>query len=358
MARRKLETADQTVIEGSAEMAHGQASEPKVTPAGINEAPSQTEQQATSVKLGSKTALKLALGAALGIGVAALGYGAALQFPLVPAAAAPVADTAALDDLSAKIAAIDVSALEKRIKALEAALTAQASIAVDTAALQARMNSLEAKLAAAPPNDDLRAELADIRAKLAQADPAPAIKAAIAAQMGAVEQSAQQMVAKVSEAAVQAAELSAMTLLRAALDTGAPYTAAATGLDLPDVLAANADTGIPSLNALKDAFPAAARAGLDAALRSDLGQTWSERAANFLRSQTGARALTPREGNDPDAILSRIEAGLNAADMKAVMTEVFALPIEAKTAMADWISQARLRANALTAFEALMNKGQ
>lgn len=295
----------------------------------------------------------LALGFVLGVGAAALGYGAAWKFPIFPTSATPAVDlapiTARLDALDS---AIDTSALQARLTQLESAAPP------DTAALEQRLTALEQRLSAQPASDDLRAELADIRAKLAQTDPAPAIKAAIAAEMASVQKTAQDLVAAVDTAAKQAAAASAKTLLSAALDTGMPYVAAAQSLDLPDALAKYADTGIPSLTNLKDAFPDAARAGLDAALRSDLGATWAERVTNFLRSQTGARSLTPQEGNDPDAVLSRIEAGLRAADMGAVMGEVAALPDAAKTAMADWIVLAQIRADALAAHADLTEKGQ
>jgi hypothetical protein len=255
-------------------------------------------------------------------------------------------------ELTAKLVKVEAG-LQSRIAALESAPV----VAPDTSALQARIAALEAKLAAAPPNNDLRAELADIRTKLAQSDPAPAIKAAIAAQMGAVEKTAQDMVARVSDAANQAGRLSAMTLLQAALDTGAPYASAAAQIALPDVLATHAESGIPSLTNLRDTFPDAARAALDAALTTNMGATWGERITNFLRNQTGARALTPREGNDPDAVLSRIDAALMAANMQAVVAEVAALPTAAQTAMQVWIDQAKLRADALAAFATLTKEG-
>ncbi len=311
-----------------------------------------TEADTTPPKPKGKTALTLGLGIFLGAGVAALGYGAALKYPLFPAATASV-DAGALAELAAKVDGIDTAAIEARIAVLEAAPAA----AVDTSALEARIAALEARLAAAPPNTDLRAELADIRAKLAQSDPAPAIKAAIAAQMGDVEKTAQDMVAKVADAANQAAQLSAMTLLQAALDTGAPYASAAAQIALPDVLATYAEKGIPSLTQLRDAFPDAARAGLEAALKENMGETWSERITNFLRSQTGARSLTPREGNDPDAILSRVDAALTAADIQTAMTEIATLPQAAQTAMQAWIDQAKLRADALAAFASLTKGG-
>ena len=145
-------------------------------------------------------------------------------------------------------------------------------------------------------------------------------------------------------------------MLRAALDTGAPYASATSMADLPPVLADHAETGLPSLTALKASFPDAARLALEAALRADMGGTWAERVTNFLRNQTGARSLTPREGNDPDAILSRAEAALNAADLPRALTEIQSLPPEAQTALQDWTTNAALRQSALEAMTALAAK--
>lgn len=299
----------------------------------------------------------LGLGVVLGLVAAGLGYGAALFFPLSSPIQTQAPDLTQIEaKIEAQIAALDVSAdlaqLQARIAALEAAPQP------DLASVIARLDQLEARPAPAPISDSLRAEIADIRRKLTENDPTPAIKAAIQAEMGAVQQSAQDMAASVAEAAQNAARQSAMMLLQAALDTGATFEAAVSELDLPKVLADYAQSGIPSLTALKDSFPEAARAGLDAALRSDLGATWGERAMNFLRAQTGARALTPQTGNDPDAILSRINAGLRAGDMATVMAEIAALPAEARDAMADWIAQVQIRAEALAAYETLGAQGQ
>ena len=307
----------------------------------------------------AKTGLHLVVGAAVALGAAGLGYGAALQFPLALGGAgvnlAPLeSEVAALKSQLAAQSEGDLARddqvyddLAERLANLEAAQN-------ETAALAARLSALQAAINALPkPDPNLAAELADIRARLAQTDPAPAIKAAIAAEIGLVQDSAAAMVAEVQNAAAQAVALAAQTSLRSALDTGAPYAAAALTLPLPPLLAQHAETGIPSLGALKDSFPDAARAGLEAALRADMGQTWGERVGNFLRSQTGARALTPREGSDPDAILSRVEAALRSANLQTALTEAAALPDAAKDAMAPWIAAAQLRADALVAFASL-----
>ena len=80
----------------------------------------------------------------------------------------------------------------------------------------------------------------------------------------------------------------------------------------------------------------AARAALDAALRADMGQSWADRATNFLRTQTGARSTTARAGTDPDAVLSRAEAALRAHDLATALTEIAALPAPALAEMAAW----------------------
>ena len=105
---------------------------------------------------------------------------------------------------------------------------------------------------------------------------------------------------------------------------------------------------------MREGFPDAARAALEASLEANMGATWSERVKNFLRAQTGARALTPQEGDDPDAVLSRAEAALAAGDVEGALAELDALPAEGKAAMTDWLAQANLRLQAEAALAPLM----
>jgi hypothetical protein len=62
-----------------------------------------------------------------------------------------------------------------------------------------------------------------------------------------------------------------------------------------------------------------------------------------------ARSVIPREGDDPDAVLSRAEAAVKGGDIDVALTELEALPEVAQEAMADWTAKARLRAEALGA---------
>jgi hypothetical protein len=121
-------------------------------------------------------------------------------------------------------------------------------------------------------------------------------------------------------------------------------------------LADNATAGLPSLQSLQATFPDTARTALEAALRANMGESWSERVGNFLRTQVGVRSLTPREGPDPDAILSRAEASLSAGDVAQALVEIAKLPTPAQDALAAWRAQAQLRLDAQAALRALLAK--
>jgi hypothetical protein len=116
---------------------------------------------------------------------------------------------------------------------------------------------------------------------------------------------------------------------------------------------APAGDGVPSLAALVDAFPPAARDALDASIRATMGEGALDRVSAFLRVQTGARSLEPRAGDDPDAVLSRAEAALRAGDLETTLAELTALPEAGQAAMADWIQAARTRFEAVEAARAL-----
>jgi len=100
---------------------------------------------------------------------------------------------------------------------------------------------------------------------------------------------------------------------------------------------------------LRDTFPPAARAAL-----ADLRQeTRGTGLLAFLERQTGARSVTPRAGDDPDAVLSRAEAAVTSGDLATALDLVAALPEAAQAALADWVAQASSRHQAIAAADAL-----
>ncbi|HHX89903.1 MAG TPA: hypothetical protein GX700_09075, partial [Paracoccus sp.] len=143
----------------------------------------------------------------------------------------------------------------------------------------------------------------------------------------------------------------ALAELAAAAESGEPSPSALPPLaavtDLPPALDAFT-TGLPQLRSLQAGFADAARTAL-AEAPLDAGGSTGGRVLNFLRNQTGARSLAPREGNDTDAILSRAEAHVRAADLSAALTELDTLPEGPAAAMSDWRASAETRLNALAA---------
>lgn len=152
----------------------------------------------------------------------------------------------------------------------------------------------------------------------------------------------------------------ALARVRAAVTGGGVFAGplaelqAATGTEIAAALTAVADTGVKSLPQLQDSFPAAARAGLDAAITAEAGRgTAMERLGSFLRAQSGARSLSEREGDDPDAVLSRAEARLSDGDVAAVLDEIAGLNEAGQVAMLDWIADAQARVDAQAAVDDL-----
>ncbi|MDE0521161.1 MAG: mitofilin family membrane protein [Boseongicola sp.] len=146
----------------------------------------------------------------------------------------------------------------------------------------------------------------------------------------------------------------AIARLRAAVETGAPYSdVISTMEDVPTELADHARTGIPTLHALQQDFPVAARAAL-AASRNISGEgTVGDRIVAFLRHATNARSLTPREGDSADAILSRAEARVAEGDLPAALAELESLTRASRSAMAGWVANAEFRLAVLGAIDAL-----
>ena len=63
--------------------------------------------------------------------------------------------------------------------------------------------------------------------------------------------------------------------------------------------------------------------------------------------------LAPRAGSDPDAILSRADAAVNAGDIKGALAEIAALPQSGQAAMAGWTAAAQAWVEANAALAAL-----
>lgn len=310
--------------------------------------------------------------ALIGGGIAALlGFAIAetdVLDPLLPWAEAEVSVemveqlTDDLKALNAKVDGIaipDLGDLEQAVAGLDASVDALGGLEPALDDLNARVAALDERLTAlekAPLTEGVsEAAIAAYEAELAAArEEIQAQKTEIANMIG----SAQDARASAEASARAALARTALAELRAALDAGAGYAGQIAvlrdgGVEVPAALAASAATGVTTLAALQQDFPPVARAALADLRAADPGDGGL---GSFLTRHLGARSVTPRDGDDPDAVLSRAEAALRGGDMAAALNELSALPPEAEPALAGWVDRARERADTLAAAEALAQR--
>lgn len=273
------------------------------------------------------------------------------KIDLAPLGTSVTALEGGLGELQTSLAALDtkLTGLSDKATALDIRLTSIEkqplvdAVSPDTvAAYERELETLKA---------DVAAQKAAIAA--AQADQLATMEAArkeieaMAERARASEQSAE------TRATLAASRVALADLTTRARD-GQPYAEplavlTANGVDVPEPLVEGAQDGLPTASALISSFPDAARDALAVARANAADASDAGGVGGFLRNQLGARSVTPREGNDPDAILSRAEAALRNGDLNTVLTEVEMLPEAAQNEMSDWVAMARLRRDALAA---------
>ena len=198
----------------------------------------------------------------------------------------------------------------------------------------------------------------DVRAELA------AMQAAINAQRDEIESllgNAKSVEKATAASARIAAGQRALAQVTSAIGNGSSFAdsidemTAAGFTDLPAALTEPAQEGVVTLNNLQSRFPDVARAVL-ADARASTTDSENNGIGGFLRRQLGARSVTSREGNDPDAILSRAEGAVRDGRVAEALAEINALPDGLKDAMQGWLSDARVRADAEAAVQDLSQR--
>lgn len=231
-----------------------------------------------------------------------------------------------------------LAVLAKRVDALDTAL-ATAGQTSDGTVSQAAIAGLTASL------ETMKAEVAALKAKPVEAADPEALRQVAKAELAAWEAANSERIRAEQAAAEQAAaQAAALSSLRQAAESGVPYArelASLGQLAVPEIITKYAEIGLPTVVSLTEDFATPARAALDASLRAQAGEGLGDRLWSFLRVQTGARSLSPREGTDPDAVLSRAEGALRQGKVADSLTELAALPPEGQAAMADWMALAR-----------------
>lgn len=256
----------------------------------------------------------------------------------------------------------DLAALTGRVSALESAPAPAAPDLSRLDGLDQRLATLEAIPADGNASTAaLTAKLADLEQRFASfpaggADPALQQKLEDALARLTKAETAANTRASEAEAAAQAAtRTKALDALTAAVETGQPFTTQLQALNDPAVTAALsslAESGVPSLASLQSAFPDAAREALRTARDLGTEDGWGARVVDFLAAQTGARPLTPQEGDTPDAVLSRAEFALSEGRVADALAELDPLDAAVKAPMDGWITQAKAHLAAASALQA------
>ncbi len=256
-------------------------------------------------------------------------------------------DNSDVSDLSAQ-----VKALADKLAPVETDLTSVKS-SVDT--LTGQVGPLTDRLSALEKNP-IEASVSPEATAAFEAE-LEKLRDSLAAQRSEVEKmvaDAQALEAKASAEAQAATNAAILSRLRSQLDAGQSYSELvnelkAGGLEVPDALSGPAENGVEALSSLRTSFAPAARSALADARDADKGTG----VIAFLQRQTGARSVTPQDGDDPDAILSRAQAALSDGDLSKALSELKSLPEAAQTAMAEWEQAAQTRVSAIDAADTL-----
>ena len=243
----------------------------------------------------------------------------------------------------------DLNTQQERLSALEttkAPTTDLTPLETQLAAIADRITALEERPVVVGSGDGgaSAAELETLRSSVA----------ALLSNAKSVEQAT-------ADSAKAAAAQTAITKIVSAMDAGQPFPDAVgilEGLDLGEIDPALRDVaadGVASLNTLQNDFPDQARAALAAARASGV-EDGQQGLGGFLKRSLGARSVAPREGDDPDAVLSRAEAAINTGDLTSTLIELDTLPEEAQAAIADWRAAADARVAARAATDALAQR--
>jgi hypothetical protein len=278
----------------------------------------------------------------------------------VEATVAPLADTD-LAALARQMTALEAAGSENRtrIEKLEAAPApvavgpgeggdGGAAVAASLQAIEARLGKLEADgsefastvTAVATLRDQvasLEASVKDIGTRLdilaARPDPAAeSERAALVVAIGMLQQAA----ARGGPFATDLAMLKALGTDQAELAELEPL--------------ASKDT--PSVNTLQKQFPAVAEAILHATSDLDPDAGFFDRLGALGSSLISVRPTTAIEGQTPEAIVSRMQATVDAGDLAAALAEREALPGPGRTASAAWAAAAEDRVS----IDSLVNK--
>mgnify|MGYP006276836317 FL=1 len=272
--------------------------------------------------------------------------------------------TAVREDMSQSIDGIEAQLgdVTERLTAVEKRPLQESSVTAQQAfeAYEREVEELEAALAEQRQAAEEATAAMEERARQAQAEVEATAQEAAEAQRQAeaeAQRAAEQAQARAAAVEREATTREALARLDAAIERGRPFETPLSRLsehaDIPEPLSEAAAMGVTSLPDLRDRFPDLAREALDESIRATVDADAMSRMEAFLRAQTGVRSLEPREGDDPDAVLSRAEAALDEGDLETAVSEIGALPDAGQEVLSEWVAEAETRAAVVAAAERL-----
>ena len=151
--------------------------------------------------------------------------------------------------------------------------------------------------------------------------------------------------------------------LNTAVERGAPYQRELAGLDpasvgqpAVDALKSFADTGVPSAVTLARELAAVMPEALKAADVPAPGGGFFERLQSNAGRLVRIRPIAPQSGDEPVAVLSRVEAKTARGDIAGALADAAKLSAAVRTPLEPWIKRAAAREAALAAAAALASQ--
>jgi len=148
--------------------------------------------------------------------------------------------------------------------------------------------------------------------------------------------------------------------MRRALDRGVPFKLELEALRRlsrqpieAKVLAAQAEDGVPTVQAMRANFPDYARRALEASKASGGDNSIIDQLVDSARSVVNVRPLGEIEGDGPGATIARIENRLKAGDLTGAIEQTDALSGEAAVQLLPWVEQVKTRIAAQKEMEAV-----
>ncbi len=277
----------------------------------------------------------------------------------------------------------ELAALKAQVAALPKAANDQSGLADAMTALSGRVAAAEAAIAAIKPAEAVDTALAPVRDQLTslkstlddQAATLDAVKASAeksAADLATVQDSVSALSSRLDAvekvvggptARETAARAVAVSSLARAVDAGRPYRtelAALSGViddksDL-DALAAHAETGIATKDALVGQFPALADKALAAVRRASGDSGFLDRLMSNAESVVTVRTTGDVAGTGVDAVIARMRGKVAAGDLAGALKEWDGLVRDETNAPAvatlePWVKEARARTAAVRLIE-------